>query len=172
MIGAVDLPPEESQVETRSFERFFEDEYARLARALFLVTGDPGESEELAQEALVRVYERWDRVGGLESPTGYLYRTALNLHRSRLRRLAAAARRLVAPAPPSPDPAAVAEARDELGRALDALPRAQREAVVLVDWLGMDAAEAGRVLGIEAVSVRVRLSRARAALREALGGST
>jgi DNA-directed RNA polymerase specialized sigma24 family protein len=42
----------------------------------------------------------------------------------------------------------------------------QRQALVLVEMVGMTAEEAGRVLGIEPVSVRVRISRARAALRE------
>ena len=47
-----------------SFERFFEVEYPRLARALLLLTGDPREAEDLAQEALARAFERWARVGG------------------------------------------------------------------------------------------------------------
>lgn len=151
-----------------AFEGFFEAEYARLVRALYLVTGDPAEAEELAQEAMVRVYARWDTVGLIDSPTGYLYRTALNLHRSRVRRLKVRARRLVSPAP-AVDPAVAAEVRDELGRALASLPDGQREALVLVEWLGMDAEEAGRALGIQAGAVRVRLSRARAALRERFG---
>jgi RNA polymerase sigma-70 factor (ECF subfamily) len=154
-----------------TFEGFFEAEYARLVRALYLVTGDPVEAEELAQEAMVRLLERWDRVREMDSPAGYLYRTALNVHRSRLRRLAARARRLVSPAPGA-DPAAAAEARDELGRALASLPDGQREALILVEWLGMDADEAGRVLGIQPGSVRVRLSRARATLRESFGEGT
>ena len=49
------------------------------------MTGDRVEAEDIAQEALVRVYERWGQVGGMDSPTGYLYRTAMNLARSRLR---------------------------------------------------------------------------------------
>jgi RNA polymerase sigma-70 factor, ECF subfamily len=151
------------------FEPFFEREYPRLARALYLVTGDRAEAEDLAQEAMVRVYERWEHVRNTDSPAGYLYRTALNLHRSRLRRLAVRARRAVGlrPDPPA-DPALEAEVRDEVDRALAALPDGQREAVVLVEWVGLSAEEAGRVLGIEPVSVRVRLSRARATLRTAM----
>jgi DNA-directed RNA polymerase specialized sigma24 family protein len=42
--------------------------------ALCLVTGDRHEAEEIAQDAFVRVFERWDRVGSLEDPTGYLFR--------------------------------------------------------------------------------------------------
>jgi DNA-directed RNA polymerase specialized sigma24 family protein len=41
---------------------------------------------------------------------------------------------------------------------------------VLVDWVGMTADQAARVLGIRAVSVRGRVHRARAALRERIGG--
>jgi DNA-directed RNA polymerase specialized sigma24 family protein len=49
---------------------------------------------------------------------------------------------------------------------LASLPETQRAALVLVEWLGMSADEAAPALGIEPVSVRVRLSRAKAALRK------
>jgi hypothetical protein len=55
---------------------------------MLLLTGRVGEAEDLSQEAFVRVYERWPQIQEMDSPTGYLYRTALNLHRKRLRRLA------------------------------------------------------------------------------------
>jgi RNA polymerase sigma-70 factor (ECF subfamily) len=54
-------------------------------------------------------------------------------------------------------------------RALQELPDGQREALILVDWLDMDTDEAGRVLELKPASVRVRLHRARSALRDALG---
>ena len=147
----------------RSFERFFQDEYERLGRALYLVTGDRTEAEDVAQEAMVRVCERWDRVTNTDSPVGYLYRTALNLHRSRVRRAAVRLRRR--PQTASADPFATAEDRDELGHLLGSLPDGQREALVLVAWHGMSDEEAGAILGIEPVSVRVRVSRAKATLR-------
>ncbi len=148
------------------FREFFEGEYRRLAKALFLMTGDPFEADELAQEALVRVFERWDRVRVMASPAGYLYRTALNLSRSRVRRLASRAKHVLALSPQS-DPLAGVEARDEVRRLLAALPRGQREAVILVEWLAMSAEQAGAILGIDASTVRVQLSRARKALRTA-----
>jgi DNA-directed RNA polymerase specialized sigma24 family protein len=40
------------------------------------------------REALLKVWERWDHVRTLDDPIGYLYRTAMNLHRKRLRRAA------------------------------------------------------------------------------------
>ncbi len=152
----------------RSFEGFFQDEYEGLARALYLVTGSRAEAEDVAQEAMVRVYERWDQVTTMRSPDGYLYRTALNLYRSKLRRTAVRLRRGTSGAAYL-DPIAAAEDRDELGRLLSALPDSQRVALVLVAWLGMTNEEAGEVLGIEPVSVRVRVSRAIAALRASRG---
>ena len=44
-------------VAVRPFEAFFEEQHVRLARALYLLTGSASEADELAQEALVRVYE-------------------------------------------------------------------------------------------------------------------
>jgi RNA polymerase sigma factor (sigma-70 family) len=151
------------------FEEFFRDEYGRLAKACLLLTGDPHEAEELAQEALARAYERWDRVRQMESPEGYVYRTALNLNRNRLRGLRVRSRRASVQTVGA-GPEAAAEARHLVLQALAALTREQREAVVLVGWLGFDAEEAGRLLGIAPGSVRGRVHRARILLRERFGG--
>jgi RNA polymerase sigma-70 factor (ECF subfamily) len=156
-----------------SFDEFFEGHHERLLRAMYLATGDRHEAEDLVQDAMVRVYERWDRVGGMGDPVGYLFRTALNLRRSRLRRLAVAARRLVGGrSEEATDPAVVATEGDAVRRALAALPDGQREAVVVVEWLGMTDAQAGEVLGVSPGAVRVRLTRARSALRERLQGES
>lgn len=150
------------------FEAFFRAHYANLVGAMHLLTGERTEAEDLAQEACARLFERWSRVSAMESPAGYLYRTALNLNRSRIRRVSLRLRHLL-PAPSAPDPAQRMERRVEVIDAVASLPRAQREALVLVEWLDLDAEEAGLVLGIEAVSVRGRLHRARATLRVRLG---
>jgi len=60
--------------------------------------------------------------------------------------------------------------QQDVRRALAKISAREREALVLVDWLQMNADEAGKVLGIKASSVRVRLHRGRASLREHLGG--
>jgi RNA polymerase sigma factor (sigma-70 family) len=137
---------------------------------LVVVTGSLAEAEELAQEAMARAYERWDRICGMRSARGYVYLTAVNLNRKRLRRLAVQARKLLAAAPPEPDLTETVGLRRDLMEALAALPRGHREVLVLVGWLGMDAEKAGKVLGITASSVRSRLARARSTVREILGG--
>ena len=54
--------------------------------------------------------------------------------------------------------------------ALRAVPQSQREALMLVDWLGYSAEEAARILRVRPSSVRGRLHRARRALRDRFGG--
>src|SRR5262245_28745263 len=78
-----------------SFEDFFAHQRDRLVRALWLLVRNQQEAEEIAQDAFVRLWERWERVASHPDPEGYLYRTALNLARSRRRRLVVALRRTV-----------------------------------------------------------------------------
>jgi RNA polymerase sigma factor (sigma-70 family) len=118
-----------------SFEDFFEAEQPRLLRALYLVTGNLQEAEELMQDAFVAVWERWDRVAAMDEPVGYLYRTAMNRFRSRLRRVNRAARKVVGSAEGG-DAFAAADERDALARALAALAERQRAALVLTELLG------------------------------------
>ena len=152
-----------------SFEGFFEAEHARLLGALYLVTGNVQEAEELMQDAFLAVWERWDRVAAMDEPVGYLYRTAMNRFRSRLRRAARAARKVVGTAEGG-DAFAAADERDALARALATLPERQRAALVLTELLGYGSAAAGRILGVKDVTVRSLASQARAALRTQLGG--
>jgi RNA polymerase sigma factor (sigma-70 family) len=146
------------------FEAFFEAEHERLLRALFVVTGSAEEADELMQDAFVALWERWDRVGGMRDPTGYLYRTALNRFRSRLRAAKAAARRVIR-ADPRPDPFDAVDDRDLVVRALAGLSERQRAALVLTDLLDFDSEGAAQILGIKPSTVRALASQGRAALR-------
>jgi RNA polymerase sigma-70 factor (ECF subfamily) len=146
-----------------AFEEFFETQRPPLFRALLLVTHDAGEAEEILQDAFCKIWERWDTVRGMESPTGYLYRTALNAHRSTYRRTVRAAKRVVSP-PQTQDPFEEIAARDEAVRALARLTPRQRAAVVVTELLGYSTDEASRVLKIRPGTVRTLVSQARHAL--------
>jgi len=146
------------------FEAFFEAEHERLLRALFVVTGSAEEADELMQDAFVAMWERWDRVGGMRDPTGYLYRTAMNRFRSRLRSARVAALRIVR-ADPRPDLFEAVDDRDLVVRALAGLSARQRAALVLTDLLDFDSAKAATILGVKPSTVRALASQGRAALR-------
>jgi len=166
----IDVPPvarpsaQRSPESAADFESFYLVHRVRLFRALVVVTRDVHAAEEVAQDAFVRIWERWDRVGRMDDPAGYLYRTALNgwfqVHRQAVR----AARRLAAPRHVI-DPLETVEDRDVLARRLLELPARQRAALVLTDYLGHDSAEAGQALGIRPGTVRRLASKGRVALR-------
>lgn len=147
-----------------AFPEFFEREYPRLVRLMVPTTHDLAAAEEAAQEAMMRVFERWERVSQLESPVGYAYVTAVNASRRRFRRpwvtLSDELPDLKA------DPASLVVSRDRLLTALGRLSRVERDALLLVSVLGLSAEEAGRALKIKPASVRSRLHRARASLHE------
>lgn len=161
---AQDEPFAQDLLEPIAFEDLFALEHRRLFGALCLITRDPQEAEDIGQEAFVRVLERWDRVGTMVDPTGYLYRVAMNVFRSRYRRARLAARRLFSGAPA--DELAAVDDRDVVSRMLDALPPRQRAALVLTSFLEYSSEEAGQVLGLPGSSVRVLTTRARATLRK------
>ncbi len=150
-----------------AFEDFFDAERARLLRALYLLTGNAQEAEEVLQDAFIAIWERWDRVGSMDDPTGYLYRTALNRHRSGLRRATRAARRSIGLAEGG-DLFAAADEHDALARALATLTPRRREAIAMTALLGYGSAEAGRAMGIADATVRRLVQDAREHLRREL----
>lgn len=165
---SVTEPPATDPLEaTRTFEAFYDAESRLLFRRLWLVTGNGAEAEELMQDAFLKVWERWDRVGAMEDPVGYLYRTAMNLFRKRYRRALLAIRRSMG-LEPSHDDFAAADDRYTVRRVLSTLPARQRAALVLTELLEFSPQEAGEALGIKASSVRSLSHQGRASFRRVM----
>ena len=148
-----------------SFEDFFELEQERLLRLLWMVTGSLQEAEDIVQEAFLRVWERWNKVSAMDSPTGYLHHAAMNIFRNRYRRVQLGLRKAIRADPPV-DAFGSAEDRVSVSSALGRLTPKQRAALVLTDLLGYPADEAGQMLGIRGSTVRSLSSTARSALRD------
>ena len=68
---------------TPSFEEFYGATFARLFAGLCLMTGNRAEAEEVAQDAYLRMFERWDRVDVIDDAAAYLFRVSMNIFRSR-----------------------------------------------------------------------------------------
>jgi RNA polymerase sigma-70 factor (ECF subfamily) len=132
------------------------------------MTGNRSEAEELTQEAFLKLWERWDRIRSLESPAGYLYRTALNAFRMRRRRAKLAAKSLVKRVSgANQDDATLA--RHTVDRGLASITRRQRAAVVLTELLDYTSNEAAEVLNVSPATVRKLASLGRQGLRKAIG---
>ncbi len=152
------------------FDKFYREQFGRVAGAMLLVLGDREEAFDVTQESFARTWIAWERVKRHNWPVAFTFRVATNLSRSHLRR-AATFRRLLPRVPRNEDSGAVdaeVENRLAVGDAVRRLPPKQRLAVVLCDLAGLTSEEAARVLRSSASTVRVHLARARAALRAEL----
>ena len=148
----------------------------KLPRLLSLagrMLGDAAESEDVAQEAFLRVWRqapKW-RPGAARFDT-WLHRVALNLCYDRLRRR----RELAYAEPPEradegPGPDRGLQAQDtgrRVAQALQALPDRQREAIVLCHYQELGNIEAAAVMGVSVEAMESLLGRGRRALRAAL----
>jgi len=143
-------------------------EYPRLVRAVALACGSLPEAEDAVQEALARAWDRVSRGEEFDHLASWVVTVALNLTRSGLRHQAVRRRalpRLVGRAEHHDDPPELLDLR----AAVDALPRRQREAVVLHYYLGFDLTSIGSTLGVSVGTIKTALFRARAALAAAIG---
>lgn len=152
------------------FDAFFVEHHRRLFKALYFVTGDAGAAEDLAQDAFLRLWQRWDEVSVMDDPEGYLFRAALNGARMRRRRALIAARRTV-PVTEERDPFADADMRVEVRRLLLRLTPRQRAALLLVDLLGYPSERAAHILGVRPSTVRALATQGRQALRATEGSN-
>ena len=74
------------KVKEDTFEPWFRREYPRVLGALVLAIDNRDVAEEATAEAFARAYEKWERVGAMASPGGWIYTVALNVARRRIRR--------------------------------------------------------------------------------------
>jgi RNA polymerase sigma-70 factor (sigma-E family) len=128
--------------------------YDALVRLACLLVDDAGSGEEVVQEAFVRVHGAWARI---DDPLTYLRATVTNLARSRLRRRAVARRYVPPPAlaaASAEEDAAVGAEHEFVFDAVRALPRRQRECVVLRYYLDLSEVEIAAALGISSGSVK------------------
>lgn len=161
-VEAIDLTP---IIEPPTFDDFYRQHRTGLIRAMAVTLHDLDDATDAVDEALARACQHWGRVGTLQSPAGWVYRVALNLGRSRLRRLG---RRLPGWALPT---ATVPEAMPidpAIEQALAGLGVDQRAVVVCRLLLGWSEARTAEVLGVRPGTVKSRLSRAVSHLQPAL----
>jgi RNA polymerase sigma-70 factor (sigma-E family) len=150
------------------------EHYASLVRLASLVLGDVGLSEQVVQDAFVKLHLRWGGLRQLDRAPAYLRSCVLNGARSQLRHQKVRdrhdARRTVAPAAGTPEASVVAAAEQErVVAALRCLPERQREALALRYFLDLPEAEIAAAMGVSAGSVKTHVHRGLAALAQLLG---
>lgn len=135
----------------------FELHRSPTARLAYVLTRNSEISDEIVQEAFLKLLANWDRV---ENPTAYLRTAVVNACHSHHRHL-----RVVRDAPVG----VVEHSRlhaDEISDAVAKLPFPQRAVLALRYFCDLDDIEIARVLGIRRATVRTRAHRALNQLRK------
>lgn len=164
------MPP----LDEDAIRSFMTSDLPALVANLMLVTGSREEAEDAAQEALARLWVRIEQGDMIRSPRAWVGVVAMNLCRSRLRRLRVERRAgdlLVGVAEEASLGPADVETRalaSELRAAVAALPRRQREVIALRYFLDLDVGEVARALSISTGTAKKALHRARETLAGAL----
>jgi RNA polymerase sigma-70 factor (ECF subfamily) len=164
--------------DARAFRRLVEA-YQQPVYGLCVALAGRGDGEDLAQETFLRVYQAIHRFDPTRpaSLRAWILTIARRLCQDRARHLALGVEVAVAdgsadaadPAASPEEAAGAARLRARFQRALAALPAEQRAVIALFEWEGLDYEEIATVEAVPVGTVRSRLARARAALREALG---
>ncbi|WP_406098183.1 SigE family RNA polymerase sigma factor [Streptomyces sp. NBC_01013] len=158
------------------FHEFFEAHYAELARLAHLLTGEPDAADDLAADALLALWHRWDRVRNADHPVAYARGVVANMARSRIRSAVRERRRVALFWAPrgggdtvdDPDVSAVVDVQGALRR----LPFRKRACVVLRHAFDLSERDTSLVLGISVGTVKSQTSRAVAELQRMLGPET
>lgn len=135
-----------------------------MANALTWSLGGHDLGREAADEAFARAFERWDRVGAMDNPAGWVYRVGLNWGRRRLWR--GNRERELLTQVPTTDIHHLHYHDPDLAVALADLSVKLRSVVVLRLLLGYSEKETAEALGISVGTTKSRLHRGLTQLRE------
>ena len=152
-----------------AFAAIVERSYVRMRAAAYRIVRDPHLAEDATQVALLGV---WRKLPKLRDPArfeAWSYRFLVNACADEARRM----RRSLPDLPATGEPQVADEHgsvsnRDELDRALEALSVEQRSVIVLRYFLDLKLEDVAEALGVPVGTVKSRLSRAMAVLRDAL----
>ena len=170
-----------SAANNQTFERLVRPHFDRLYRLAWRLTGSKAEAEDLFQELLIKAFGKLDDLVEIEEPGSWLCRVMYNMfiddqRRFKRRRLMTVqedqlAGEGLASLPGEGDPDRDNQRIETIRRldaALQQLSEEHRIVVLLHDTEGYKMVEIQELMGIPVGTVKSRLHRARARLREIL----
>lgn len=152
--------------------------FDRIHRAALVLSGNPWDADDLAQETFLILSRQGDSFAGRSSLYTWLYGILLNLERRERRRIGMRRRKLQVlwdaeggeerTSPGADAPAEVSEWRNSLWARVSQLPDGQRQALVLRFSEGLRYEEIAEILECPLGTVKSRIFHGLAALRKIL----
>lgn len=153
----------------QSFEGFYAREYRMLVALAHALTGSPGHAEDVAQEAMLAAYRRWDEVSRMDAPHAWVRRVCANLAVSVVRRRMVEARGLLKLRRRRSEVTTLHDDDATFFTEVRRLPRRQAQCIVLTYVYGCSVREVAQVLACTDGTVKTHLARARSTLAARLG---
>ena len=161
----------------REYERLIAPIEDRMMRAVWRVCGNPTDAEDAFQDALLKIWKRWEHIVRHPNPHALILHICNNAAHDVLRRRVRQGRWIEHCAVPkvAADSAAsaiqnvaAAEERAQVLHAIGLLPKAQAQAILMHAVEDIPYGDIATALGCREVTVRKHVSRARNRLRELL----
>ncbi len=163
MIGSVSMNP--TYLTNAEFGDWYRTVRPQVVATMTLWCGSIDAAVDATDEAFVRAFDRWNKVGAMTSPTGWVVTVAMNVVRRQARRRSLEATLLR-------KQRVVTELPGPAGEAFDAvrdLPDRLRRIVLLRYVADLPQAEIAEALGLSRSSVSTALTEAHRRLRDVLG---
>jgi RNA polymerase sigma-70 factor (ECF subfamily) len=156
----------------RAARELYDAHAPRVYRLIFRLAGDPDLAQELTQETFVRAFSRLGDFRGDAALSTWLHRIAVSVALNGMRKVKRFREReaplehaeSIGSRASGIDP----DLREQLARAIDALPESLRVTLVMHDVEGYTHGEISAALEVPEGTCKTRLSTARAKIRQAL----
>lgn len=150
------------------FDSFYRIEFEAVAGLAYALSGSRLASEDLAQEAFLAAYRRWDEIGRYDNPGAWVRRVVANRSVSVIRRCVVETKALPKILRSDELLPELSSESSEVWREVRRLPRRQAQVVALyyLEHLALD--EVGGILDLSVETVRTHLRRARKTLARRL----
>jgi RNA polymerase sigma-70 factor (sigma-E family) len=157
---------------TQAVTELYTTHYRSLVRLAVLLVRDVATAEEIVQDSFIAMHGAWRRLRDSEKALSYLRQSVVNRSRVVLRHRVTEGNTAPQRAPdmPAAEQGALSLLeRSAVIKALRALPRRQREALVLKYYADLSEAQIAAAMGISTGAVKSHTARGMASLRAALG---
>ncbi len=151
-----------------SFDAFYASEFEAVAGLAYALSGSRLAAEDLAQEAFLAAYRRWDEIGRYESPGGWVRRVVANRSVSVIRRRVVEAKALTRLAEPVHRLPELSPEACGVWRAVRRLPDRQAQVIALFYLEDLPLDDIASILDLSVETVRTHLRRARKKLARRL----